>query len=101
MTSSPPRVYADPEIADLIPEFLASVVESVDIATSALADGDFERIRVVGHNLRGSGGGFGFFPITRYGGMVEDAARERDADAIAAGLRKLTRYVEAVEVVYP
>ena len=94
------RVHADPDIADEIPWYLGLVKGYTEAIGTALDKADFEAIRDVGHRMKGSGESFGFAPISEMGKSLEQAAKERNGGEIQKKLGELSRYLEAVEVVY-
>jgi PAS domain S-box-containing protein len=67
---------------------------------SAVADlvqsGDFARVGMLGHNMKGSGGGYGFARITLIGGSLEVCAARRDAGGIRAHCADLAAYLDRV-----
>jgi HPt (histidine-containing phosphotransfer) domain-containing protein len=93
-------VRVDAELEDLVPGFLDNRRKDVDTIKSALADDDFDTIRVLGHSMKGSGGGYGFNAITDIGRTIEDAARERNTATIAHAVDELADYLERIDVVY-
>jgi signal transduction histidine kinase/CheY-like chemotaxis protein len=64
----------------------------------ALIHGDYNTIRRLGHQMAGTGGGYGFDPITEIGSVLEDSALAIDADRIRASIDDLDRYLNAVHV---
>jgi len=94
----PIGVHVDEDLQDLIPEYLARRRAEVTAMEQALARGDHEAIRVIGHKLKGSGAGYGFAPITTLGGELEVAAKAGDTAAIARGVAALADYLARVEV---
>ncbi|NQT74034.1 MAG: Hpt domain-containing protein [Chloroflexi bacterium] len=93
-------VYVEEELADLIPGFLDNRWNDVEAIDEALATRDYETVRVLGHSMKGSGGGYGFGAITDIGKSLEVAAKERDAEEIRKWLKELAYYLEIVEVEY-
>jgi len=93
-------IHADKDLEDLIPEFLDNRRSDVGSIHGALANGDYETIRVLGHSMKGSGGGYGFDDITTIGAALEQAAKRQDRDAINEGLEQLAHYLDKVKVVY-
>jgi HPt (histidine-containing phosphotransfer) domain-containing protein len=63
----------------------------------ALDRADFEAVTILGHNLRGSGGGFGFQTITDIGASLELAAGDADVDASRKWVGELSRYLDTVK----
>ena len=61
---------------------------------TSLDQADFEAVMIVGHNLRGSGGAFGFQAITDIGGDLERAANGADLDASRRLVEELSLYLD-------
>jgi HPt (histidine-containing phosphotransfer) domain-containing protein len=93
-------VVVDPQIAVLVPRFLANRAADVEKIRAALAGADFAAIRVAAHGMKGSGGGYGFPEISRLGEAMEEGARQRDAAAVTALVTSLEAYLGRVEVKY-
>ena len=81
------------EILALVPQYLASKDKQIEEARAALASGDFGPVRRFGHNLKGTGRGYGFPPIEEMGREIEQAAIQADAGRIADQLAALHRFV--------
>jgi HPt (histidine-containing phosphotransfer) domain-containing protein len=94
------QVTVDKDLEDLIPGFLANRRRDIEKVEAQLANGDFDGIRIVGHSMKGSGGGYGFPFITEIGAGLERAAIARDADIIRDAISQLRRYLAQVEIVY-
>jgi hypothetical protein len=95
----PIRIRVDPELASLIPGFLENRRKDVTLLLDAVHRGDFETARILGHSMKGSGGGYGFDGITDIGGDIEVAAKHNDSVAIRTHIDALSRYLARVEVV--
>jgi histidine phosphotransfer protein HptB len=93
-------IHADPEIADLIPKFLDNRQKDINLIESALEKNDFEAIRMLGHSMKGAGGGYGFDGVTEIGRNLEEAAKEADSNKIRNGVQELAEYLRRVEVIY-
>jgi CheY-like chemotaxis protein/anti-sigma regulatory factor (Ser/Thr protein kinase) len=90
----PPRTAEmDDAIAALIPKYLASKPQQVEEARAFLAAQDFEPIRRFGHNLKGTGRGYGFPPIEMMGKEIEKAAAAHDEARIVEQLETLLQFV--------
>ena len=92
-------VSIDPDLEDLVPGFLSNREKDVATIRELLAAGDFEAIRVIGHSMKGAGGGYGFDRITELGDMIESAAAAGDTDSIRAANEALDDYLSRVETV--
>jgi signal transduction histidine kinase/CheY-like chemotaxis protein len=93
-------VHVDSELKDLIPGFLENRRKDVKTLEEAMAKGDYEAIRKLGHTMKGAGGGYGFDTITDIGKSLEDAAKEKNTKEIRKRVGELLDYLERVEVVY-
>lgn len=99
---SPERitVHIDPDLEEIIPIFLANRQKDVATLRTAIADKDFETIRMLGHRMKGDGGGYGFAAISEIGGVMELAAGRRDQPAIERQTAQLEDFLARVHVVF-
>jgi CheY-like chemotaxis protein/HPt (histidine-containing phosphotransfer) domain-containing protein len=93
-------VHANPQLADLIPEFLENRRRDVVAMTDALELRDFDIVEHLGHGMKGAGGSWGFPRITDIGDALEQAAAIADATGSRKWVDELTRYLDRVEVIY-
>jgi hypothetical protein len=63
-----------------------------------LDGGDYAMIRTLGHQMAGTGGGYGFEPITEIGTALEESALASDKARMQTGIEDLNRYLNAVRV---
>ncbi|MDB5459599.1 MAG: multi-sensor hybrid histidine kinase [Caulobacteraceae bacterium] len=87
---------ANQMLADRAPAFLEHCRGNVVVIRDALDRDDFEAALILGHNMRGSGGGFGFQPITDIGAGLEQAANDADLGGARKWLGELSRYLDSV-----
>jgi PAS domain S-box-containing protein len=92
-------VRADPKFADLMPVFLRNCRQHVITSLGALDRDDFETLGSLGHNMRGTGGSYGFQAITEIGAALERAAESADADASRKWVGELSSYLDRVEII--
>ena len=92
-------VNVDPDIEDIVPIFLQNRRDDVESISNALQQGDFETIRILGHSMKGAGGGYGFDAITDIGQYLEQAAKERNSEMVRKQVAYLAAYLERVVVV--
>lgn len=95
----PISIRVDPEIAALVPGFLANRHKDIVSLLDAVNQGDFETARILGHSMKGSGGGYGFDGITDIGAEIETAAKQNDSVTIRSQVKALSRYLARVRVV--
>ena len=92
-------VHVDPELKDLIPGFLNNRRQDALTIRAALAQGDMETVRILGHSMKGCGGGYGFNALSKLGGILEQGAQNRDSEAITNAVDELQAYLEQVEII--
>ncbi len=93
-------VYIDAELEELIPGFFENRHNDIKAIQEALVKGEYEKIQILGHRMKGSGGGYGFDEISQIGDFLEQAAKKQNSEEIQKGLNKLLTYLEKVEIVY-
>jgi PAS domain S-box-containing protein len=98
-TESKIRVRPEPGMEVAVPRFLQSRHMDVDVITAALERDDFEQIRILGHNMKGSGEGYGFPEITVLGALIEQASSAREPGGVRLQVAALSRYLSRVEVI--
>ena len=93
-------VRVDNDLADLIPGFLENRHKDVKAIQEAIEQGNYETIRVLGHTMKGAGGGYGFDTITDIGAALEQSAKEKNSVEIGKQVSELSTYLQRVEVIY-
>jgi HPt (histidine-containing phosphotransfer) domain-containing protein len=93
-------VKIDPDIQAIVPGFLKNKQNDIKKIHAALEKGDFETIRILGHSMKGDGGGYGFDQISEFGATIEEAAKGKQADKIRTTVSELSDFLARVEVVY-
>jgi HPt (histidine-containing phosphotransfer) domain-containing protein len=87
------------EVEELAPWYLDKRRSDLAALAIALQAGDYNAIRILGHNMKGSGAGYGFDAITRIGAALEAAAKQEADTLIGTEISELGDYLERVEVV--
>jgi CheY-like chemotaxis protein len=95
----PILVPARHRFADRIPAYLQSCRQNGVTMLDALNRVDFQTVVFLGHQMRGSGGAFGFQPITDICAALELAAENADTDASRKWMGELSSYLDRVEVI--
>ncbi len=88
------------DLEDLIPVFMKNRLNEVDSLKAAVAAGDFEQLRQLGHRMKGVGNSYGFAQVSVIGERVEDAARAADKAALQQCVEEYAAYLSKVTVVY-
>ena len=93
-------VVVDADLADLIPAFLANRRRDVDKLRALVAAQAFAEIRLLGHSMKGAGGGYGFDAITDIGAAIEHASLMQNVAAVQHETDRLAEYLTCVDVVF-
>jgi PAS domain S-box-containing protein len=93
------RLRAKSRSAERIPAYLQNCKQNVIVMSDALDRVDFETVTSLGHQMRGSGGMFGFQAITDIGGAIELAAGSADTDASRKWVGALSIYLDGVATI--
>lgn len=97
--SERPVVHIDPDIAALVPRFLNNRRKDTVEINRLLAESNMEAIRIIGHSMAGSAGGYGFPEIGKIGKAIENAARDADHKKIEECTEQLSAYLSTVTVI--
>ena len=107
MTTGPERnadnnitVYDDQGLEEIIPGFLENRRRDVQILEAALQENNLVQIQIIGHRMRGDGGGYGFDAISTMGAALEEAAAREDQGAIRRHTAELLDFLARLAVVY-
>jgi HPt (histidine-containing phosphotransfer) domain-containing protein len=88
------------DLEDLIPTFMKNRSKEVETLRAALAAGDFEQMRQLGHRMKGVGNSYGFEKVSALGRQIEDGAKAGDRAGLEARIAEYTDYLARVQVVY-
>jgi|SRR6056297_2499425 len=94
------RIEIDKDLKPIIPQFLENRKKDIKEIESYLKEDNFKQIKIIGHSMKGSGGGYGFEEITKIGEKIEKAAKDENEEEITRQVEYLNIYLEEVEVVY-
>jgi signal transduction histidine kinase/CheY-like chemotaxis protein/HPt (histidine-containing phosphotransfer) domain-containing protein len=85
-------------LEEIAPSYLAARKEEVALSTRALRDYDFDRIRALAHNWKGTGSSYGFDDLTTLGTAIENSATRHDALAVQEQLAQLQGYLDEIQL---
>ena len=93
-------LYIDQGLEEIVPGFLENRRRDVQTLEIALQENNLAQIHIIGHRMRGDGGGYGFDAISTIGAALEQAAAREDRDAIRRRIAELIDFLARVTVVY-
>ena len=70
--SEPIIVTVAKDLEDLVPTFMKNRGKELETLRTALAAGDFEQLRQIGHRMKGVGNSYGFEKVSLLGQQIED-----------------------------
>ena len=88
------------DLEDLIPTFMKNRVRELDTLRAALAGGDMEQLRQLGHRMKGVGNCYGFEKVSALGKLLEDGAKSGDRAVLQACIAEYADYLARVKIVY-
>lgn len=91
-------VRDDPSFADLVVDFVNGLGERLQTMQNAVHANDLEALRRAAHQLKGSGGGYGYPILTQHAGELEQSAKAGALDACTAELAELQQLCRRIVV---
>ena len=100
MSDQAPVVTVAKDLEDLIPTFMKNRNKDLETLRSALAAGDLEQMRQLGHRMKGVGNSYGFEKVTLLGKQIEDGAKASDRASLETCITEYADYLARVQIVY-
>ena len=93
-------IQIDAELEELVPNYLQNLKKNIITIYEGLEKNDIEICRFLGHNIKGSGGSYGFDHISVLGGEIEEAASLGQNKEVKKITLRLDEYLEKIKVTY-
>ena len=87
--------FDDDEWAEMQTKYVAYLLTEIPKIKAALNSKDCEVLRVFGHNIKGSGGMYGFNDITDIGFKMETLAKAENFNSLEAIVIELEKNINA------
>ena len=87
--------FDNDEWAEMQEMYIKHTSKELDKINGLLNLESLEAIRTFGHNIKGSGGMYGFDKVTNIGLQIENAAKENDLDSIKLSLSDLRDFLKS------
>jgi HPt (histidine-containing phosphotransfer) domain-containing protein len=88
------------DLEDLIPVYMDNRKKELDTLRVALASADFDKLRQLGHRMKGVGISYGFDHVSTLGKHIEDGARSGDRASLEARIAEYADYLAKVQIRY-
>jgi CheY-like chemotaxis protein/anti-sigma regulatory factor (Ser/Thr protein kinase) len=85
-------------LEQIAPQYLKLRKEEAPRLAELLQSREFDPIRVLAHNMKGTGSAYGLPVLTQMGAAIESAAKASDEAALRAQIRTLGEYLALVEM---
>ena len=92
--------YVDADMEEMVPGFLERRHQDISAIQEALDHRDYDAVHILGHSMKGSGGGYGFDGITELGACLELAAKDQNHEELVRLVEQLSTYLRNVEIIY-
>lgn len=93
-------IRCEPEMKAIVPKYLGNREKDCIALREQATNRAFADAKRLGHNMKGTGGGYGFDEVSRLGNLIELAAMGSDAGQIQQLADELAAYLSRVAVVY-
>ena len=87
--------FNDEEWAEMQEMYISHTSKELDKIKTQLNLDSIDSIRTFGHNIKGSGGMYGFNEVTELGLLIETAAKEGNLDSIKSNLEVLEDFLQS------
>lgn len=87
----------DPFAAELMESYLSGRREDIRLLERAWGNHNFGLIRMIGHNLYGSGGAYGVEELSEIGQRLEQAAESQNLEGIGINLEALKQAIKRLQ----
>ena len=98
--TEPVIVTVAKDLEDLVPTFMKNRGKELESLKAALAAGDMEQLRQIGHRMKGVGVSYGFDLVSALGKQIEDGAKAADQAGLQARLAEYADYLARVQIRY-
>jgi HPt (histidine-containing phosphotransfer) domain-containing protein len=98
--NKPITVIVAKDLEDLIPTFMKNRAKELDSLRAAVAAGDMEQLRQLGHRMKGVGDSYGFEKVSLLGKQIEDGAKSGNRAGLETCVADYADYLARVSIVY-
>ena len=93
-----PAIQIPQGLEELAHTYLAKCRREVSNVRALLERSEFDAVRRLAHNLKGSGSSYGFPDITRLGANMERASSDENLTELSGHFAEMSAYIEAAHV---
>lgn len=93
-------VYVDPALESIMDRFLAIRRRELEEMEAALAAGDMDSLRLLGHRMKGCCTSYGMPCLSELGAIIEEAAKSEKGSDAAGPIAQVADYLDNVDIQY-
>ena len=86
--------FDDDEWAEMQEMYINHTFKELNVIKEDIESTTYDSLRTFGHNIKGSGGMYGFNEITEIGANIESAAKDSDFDKFKSNLETLEIFLK-------
>ena len=87
--------FDDEEWAEMQEMYINHTFKELKAIRENINSTTFDSLRTFGHNIKGSGGMYGFNEITEMGAIIESAAKDENMEQIKSNFDKLETFLKS------
>jgi histidine phosphotransfer protein HptB len=87
----------DPDFEELLQLFVDSLPEKRNHLKRSMQNGNLAELARQGHQLKGAGGGYGFYGLTEVAADLESACKTDDAELVGEAVERLIGYLDRIK----
>ncbi len=91
------KLAEDHDMADIINQFVTKLPDKLSAMREAIANNHHQELQRLAHQLKGSGGGYGYPQLTDPAKCLEEAAKAEDVEGASLALASLGKLCQAIE----
>ena len=85
---------------ELVEEYLTNKRSELPKLEEAIEESDFATLKIIGHNLAGTGGSYGLTSLTDLGDVLENAADSEDLATCKSVTTQYSEFLSSVKIEY-
>jgi len=91
-------VQQDPSFSDLVEQFIAGLDGRIQAMRQAVEDSELDVLKVLAHQLKGAGGGYGYPILSEAAASLQRHAKEQQIETCRKSLEELASIIARVVV---
>ncbi|MGE3975364.1 MAG: Hpt domain-containing protein [Bdellovibrionales bacterium] len=93
-------IYVDPMLESLIPKFLVFQKNQFELVKNAFQNRNYEELKALGHQMKGSCGSYGFQTLGDFGKKIEHFSELQDLKRLEENISQLEKYLHHLKIEY-